>query len=1439
MWRRNGTLISAPRSARRAALGIALLCAAPSYSSRSIPAANSSLTTGRLSASFTADGVEIRPSGETPGDQWQLRIDGFRPGVLGEAGVVMPSLPDGDGTSVAYRRREGTESWSATREGLSVRLDPRLHDDRSGWILGVHTELELRDVTGGVAFLHRGRPVVSLRSADDGWRVGLSSSPALTPGRRSVEVSPVGSRGSTSPTLQLRALGSDTALADEVLATVPHWIVESNRSAATFGAAVATVGDVNGDGYSDVVVGSPTFASGELDEGRAFLYRGSADGLSTAPSWTIESNVVGARLGSAVAPAGDVNGDGYADFLVAADALSAEVTNGGRVLLFLGSADGPSTTPDWTADGSQQGERFGSSIAPAGDVDGDGYDDVIVGAPFHDGTVADEGRAVLYLGSPAGLEVTAAWSVLGAQDNAQFGSAVAGVGDLDGDGHADVAVGAPAFNGVFFASGRVFLFRGAADGPAAMADWTADGDTVFSSFGAAIAPIGDAGGDGHADFAVGAPTAGTTGKVHVFVGAAGEPLAGPVLGGPSGSEQFGATVATAGDVNGDGYADLLVGDPLYADGELDEGGAFLFLGSANGLSTGMAWQVESDEPNASFGAAVGTAGDVDGDGRSDVIIGAPRADNGQADEGRAFSYLGSTTPPGRVPGWEATGFSFGELFAGALDSAGDVNADGFSDVIVGAPFYAGGQSAEGRALVYLGSSEGLGAGAHWTFEPNLPVALAGRSVAGVGDVNGDGYADVAVGAPNVSGTLPASGRVYLFLGPLVSGQAPDWHADGSISNGGFGLAISGAGDVNGDGLADLLIGAPGPIEGQPARGRAELYLGTHDGLAQTAAWSYEGSTTVSRFGSAVASAGDVNGDGFGDVVIGAPTVATELIRGEVLLFLGSVDGLSREPVWRAESSQSRSLFGSSVAGAGDIDGDGFSDVVIGENNFSGGELSEGRASLYLGSPAGLSGTPIWEVVSAQANALLGSDVSAAGDVDADGYGDLLIGLAGYTDDFEREGQARIYLGGPDGPSTTAVWSVTGRFSDAKMGDAVSFAGDVDGDGAADVVVGAPQHFGFRGLAQLYSGNRGPGRALPITQRRLRTRRPLGIGSTVDGVGAFRMHALAASPAGRARVGLEWEARPVGTVFGGTSPEVEPLEDTGAPTAAGSVTVANVVADGLEAATALHWRARYRSASPFFPHSIWRSAPHLSMAETRFRTAGVAPAPAFGLIGPAANELVFPDAIPLIFSWLTGGLSNVRLAWSLNPEFVDALVTSPTLSTASDGAIAVYRPDDALWLQILRLAAGSPEIRDVPVFWRIEADGAPTPDLRVLRIAAARAPEVTFPPDGSEFLAIQPPTLIWEPNHTEAYRIVFAADASLSGEVIETSAGYDLTEPIYDVPDALWARIVELAGSSGNQVHYVVFARDSLDRITWSRTRTLRIIQSSATLGSSPPGGKRR
>ena len=218
-----------------------------------------------------------------------------------------------------------------------------------------------------------------------------------------------------------------------------------------FGEPVATAGDVNGDGYADVVIGAWGYAS---QTGRAYVYLGGASGLATPAATTLTGVAAGDHFGYSVAPAGDLNGDGYADVVIGA---RGDNSNSGRVYVYLGGGAGLEATAATALTGAA-GEQLGTSVAPAGDVNGDGFADLVVGAI---GYSSFTGRAYVYLGGAGNLGTTAATTWTGESTSSAFGASVATAGDVDGDGYADVVVGAQGYSSY---TGRVYVFLGGAGG---------------------------------------------------------------------------------------------------------------------------------------------------------------------------------------------------------------------------------------------------------------------------------------------------------------------------------------------------------------------------------------------------------------------------------------------------------------------------------------------------------------------------------------------------------------------------------------------------------------------------------------------------------------------------------------------------------------------------------------------------------------------------------------------------------------------------------------------------------------------------------------------------------------------------------------------------------------------------------------------------------------
>ncbi len=378
----------------------------------------------------------------------------------------------------------------------------------------------------------------------------------------------------------------------------PAWEVVGLPYASYQDVQVATAGDVNGDGYSDIIIGAPYFDSGtKPNQGAVWIYKGGASLSVLTEIFYKLGDQEEAWFGYSVSTAGDVNGDGYADVIIGApkwDGADAQ-QNEGKIQIFHGSASGIDTTPERTIEGGQANALFGTSVSFAGNVNGDAYADVIAGAPGYNNTLYAQGRVYVYHGSTSGIGTTANWEASTTGVRALMGWSVATAGDVNGDGYADVIVGAPDYSGEWEREGRIFVWHGSSngvnnnvDGTPANAAWLFDNS--YTNY------------------------------------------------------QWGWSVSSAGDVNGDGYSDIYAGTPYFtlADDE-NIGQARLHLGSATGLLVEYETFERGDVENNQFGYSVACAGDVNGDGYADIIAGEPGWDGIFSNMGRAYVWYGRSS----------------------------------------------------------------------------------------------------------------------------------------------------------------------------------------------------------------------------------------------------------------------------------------------------------------------------------------------------------------------------------------------------------------------------------------------------------------------------------------------------------------------------------------------------------------------------------------------------------------------------------------------------------------------------------------------------------------------------------------------------------------------------------------------------------------------------
>lgn len=1001
------------------------------------------------------------------------------------------------------------------------------------------------------------------------------------------------------------------------ISSVASWTVQGTSEYGMVGYSVSTAGDVNGDGYDDVIVGEPGYDAGLIfNVGRARIYHGGYFGLSTTPAWSVVGGL-DANLGFSVSTAGDVNGDGYDDVIVGAPSYSNGQNDEGLVRVYLGSPTGVSTTAQWEREGGQLDALLGYSVSTAGDVNGDGYDDIIAGTPQYDAGEANQGRVLIYLGSPSGVSSSVHAILLGEDATDEFGTVVSAAGDVNGDGYDDVLVSAY-YAEIFLGpsnAGAVYCYLGSASGIDATADWSKFGVHVDEHLGDAISTAGDVNGDGFSDILIGASwyTDGQSaeGAAYVYDGnSLGlSSLPSSVYVSNQTNAHLGGGVKTGGDINADGYADIVIGAPRFSADQGIEGRVQVYYGSSQGAVSSAVVTIEGNGEAAYFGHSVSTAGDVDGDGRSDLLVGSPYFEVDEIGAGRAQVFLANADDYSGVA-W--TVIEANQSFAATGSSVGfaDVNADGYSDLLAGSWRYDAGQTDEGRVHCWLGGYTGISGAEDWSIDGEQAGAFLGRVIANAGDVNGDGYEDAVVTAPGWDETFANEGKAWVYHGsPTGLETAFSWSGRAARASASYGTSAA-AGDVNGDGYGDLVMGSPGWSNPQSAEGAAILYLGSASGLDPNLTVGWEGNQDDALAGTAVAMA-DVNGDGYSDILSGAPMQSLgENEEGVVYVFFGGSGPLDLSPSQILEGDTRDAHFGTSIASAGDVNLDGFSDVVIGSPGWWNGELREGRVTLHLGSPEGLEETPAFAYESDVAGASLGAWVASAGDANSDGRSDFVAGAP----DFGSHQQGHIYVfqGSASGASSFPIFEMTGSGTDAGFGERVTGGGDVDGDGYPDLAVGAPGltngQIGEGRVSLLYGNRHGTadfaeGRARIPHMRLPDDSAPLALLGRSDAEDAFRIRALARSAYGRSRVRVEWEVKPHGAPWTGI-PEIGSWIDSGTPIPdQGSRGPFNEVVSGLSANTRYRFRMRFESESPYFPRTPWISLAGNAPTEMDCRTAG--------------------------------------------------------------------------------------------------------------------------------------------------------------------------------------------------------------------------------------------
>jgi len=508
-------------------------------------------------------------------------------------------------------------------------------------------------------------------------------------------------------------------------------------------------------------------------------------------------------------------------------------------------------------------------------------------------------------------------------------------------------------------------------------------------------------------------------------------------------DNTGRSVSSAGDINGDGFDDVIIGAPAGDGGAIDSGESYVVFGKSGGFNSSIplsslngsnGFRIDGIDEGDFAGIEVSGAGDMNGDGFDDLIIGARRGDAGGPDSGEGYVVFGKSTGFASVlalstldgsNGFRVDGIDADDYW-NSLKGAGDVNGDGFDDLIIGArDADPQGIQGAGESYVLFGKSGGFASAISMSsldgsngfrIDGMAPEDGAGYSVSSAGDVNGDGFDDLIIGAATADPKgKNLAGEIYVLFGksggfvPAFSlstlNGSNGFRISGADSEDWFGNSVSSAGDVNGDGFDDILIGAFRGDSGAIDSGETYVIFGKSGGFAPvldlsaldgTNGFRLDGVDAIDWSGFSVSSAGDVNGDGFDDFVIGALRAdAGAIDSGEIYVILGKSGGfapaldlstLDGTNGFRLDGVDALDWSGFSVSSAGDVNGDGFDDLIIGAPQ-SGGALRSGQSYVVFG--GNFTGGVETQVGNSAANTLAAVNGSAL-DVLVGGQGDDIL-----------------------------------------------------------------------------------------------------------------------------------------------------------------------------------------------------------------------------------------------------------------------------------------------------------------------------------------------------------------------------------------------------------------------------------------------------------------
>ncbi|HEY9692686.1 MAG TPA: hypothetical protein V6D15_10795 [Oculatellaceae cyanobacterium] len=930
----------------------------------------------------------------------------------------------------------------------------------------------------------------------------------------------------------------------EVEAGTGGFVINGSESNDFSGFSVSSAGDVNGDGIDDVIIGAYTAdPGGQTDAGKSYVVFGKSDNNSAVNLSAVEAGTGGFVIngsasgdfsGRSVSSAGDVNGDGIDDVIIGAfGADPAGQTDAGKSYVVFGKSDNNTAvnlseveagTGGFVINGTAIDDNSGRSVSSAGDVNGDGIDDVIIGAFGADpagGT--DAGKSYVVFGKSDTTAVnlsnveagTGGFVINGTASDDFSGRSVSSAGDVNGDGFDDVIIGANGADPAGVSSaGKSYVIYGSNLTGAVTQEGTAGVDTLtgMSASDVLIAGMGN-------DILTGA------GGADVLYGAAGDDILG--ISDTTFKRINGGTGTDTLRVDGTGISlDLtaIANNKIMGIEQIDITGtgnnslnfSVLDLQHLSDLSNQLLVMGNAGDTvtSSSQGWMAGSTTTIGSDlyqsytlGNSTLLV------DTDITRTLALASVNLSDVEAGTGGFVINGSALRDFSGFSVSSAGDVNGDGIDDVIIGAlRADPAGRTDAGKSYVVFGKSDTTavnlseveaGTGG-FVINGSAINDVSGVSVSSVGDVNGDGIDDVIIGASRADPAgVNYAGKSYVVFGKSdttavnlsdVEAGTGGFVINGTASDDRSGRSVSSAGDVNGDGIDDVIIGAfYADPAGVSRAGKSYVVFGKSDTTAVnlsdveagTGGFVINGTASYDVSGFSVSSAGDVNGDGIDDVIVGAygadPAGVSRAGKSYVVFGKSDTTTVNLSDVeagtggFVINGSASSDLSGFSVSSAGDVNGDGIDDVIIGAFRADpAGGTDAGKSYVVFGksdtTAVNLSdveaGTGGFVINGSASSDYSGRSVSSAGDVNGDGIDDLIVGAV-YADPAGLEYAGKSYVVFGKSANTTPVnlidveagiggFVINGTAIDDYSGISVSSAGDVNGDGFDDLIVGAPE-----------------------------------------------------------------------------------------------------------------------------------------------------------------------------------------------------------------------------------------------------------------------------------------------------------------------------------------------------------------------------------------------